>query len=87
MNTNHLKALTRAAGDVCSLISLADGLATEAEAGDTDRVHVLAALIRAALVQARALHKQADATWIEAYRAEGAHMDLARRPAIDGSAA
>lgn len=65
-----LQALTRAVGDLCNLAIVAEQLVSEAEAGDTGRVHVLGALLRALRVQARATHSQAEAQWVAAVRAE-----------------
>jgi len=70
MNTAILEKLTKAAGDVCCLAAIAEDLACEVDSGDIGRAHMLAAVVRAVLVQARALHKQADDQWLAAHRVE-----------------
>lgn len=68
----HLDQLRRAAGDVACLAVVAADMAAAVDRGDEARVHVLAAVLRALLVQASALHRQAEAKWVEAIRAEQA---------------
>jgi hypothetical protein len=64
-----LEKLTRAVGDVTSLIAVAADLAEIAEAGDTGQVHVLAAVLRALRVQSRVAFDLADAQWMVAHHA------------------
>lgn len=70
--TEDLERLTRAAGDVACLAAVAADMAAAVDRGDEARVHVLAAVLRALLVQASSLHQQADVQWRAAYRAEQA---------------
>ena len=68
----HLDQLRRAAGDVACLAVVAADMGAAVDRGDEARVHVLAAVLRALLVQASALQRQAEAQWVEARRAEQA---------------
>ncbi|ACB35730.1 hypothetical protein Lcho_3474 [Leptothrix cholodnii SP-6] len=70
MSTAHdLEKLVRAVGDVTCLVSVAADLAESIDAGDHGRTHVLAAVLRALRVQARAAFDLADAQWMDAHRA------------------
>lgn len=77
MSTAELEAITRAAGDVCCLVAIANDLVSQAEAGDTGRVHELGAVLRAAASQAKALRGRADVQWMAARAASCAEGNSA----------
>lgn len=70
MSAAEFEKITRAVGDLCGLAAVAEQLVSEAEAGDTGRVHVLGAVLRALLAQAAAAHRLADAQWMAAHAAD-----------------
>ncbi|MCK6427268.1 MAG: hypothetical protein L6Q75_19610 [Burkholderiaceae bacterium] len=65
-----LEQVARQACDVVNLAAAAAEQVAQVEAGDTYRLPVLGAMLRALLVQAKAMHAGADAQWIAAHRAE-----------------
>lgn len=69
-NVSALERLTRAAGDVACLAVVAADMGAAVDRGDEARVHVLAAVLRALLVQASALQRQAETHWMDVCRAE-----------------
>jgi hypothetical protein len=72
MTAEQLDQLMRSAGDVACLAGVAADMGAAVDRGDEARVHVLAAVLRALLVQASALHRQAETYWMDALREERA---------------